>query len=162
MTLAHAARMLGLPPKWIQNALTQLGFPLAYPAPRIRQLGLAHRLAEAGFSLRIAWARAGTALQVPYRPVTLPAGPATVRVVIDVPRYLTEWAAAQSRVLADPPRVPGRPRKLPPRGRAIARARAYGMDLSSLAASLRKTPAERLVALDANQRFIARLRNRPR
>jgi hypothetical protein len=36
------------------------------------------------------------------------------------------------------------------------------MDLSSLAASLRKTPAERLVALDANQRFIARLRNRPR
>ena len=41
MTLAQAAAVLAAPPKWIQNALAQLGLPLTYPEGAMCRLGLA-------------------------------------------------------------------------------------------------------------------------
>jgi hypothetical protein len=160
MTLAQAAATLGTTPKWIQNALAQLRLPLVYGEVAMRRLDLARRLVNLGLTLQAAWDWAGWALRSPHRPALLSSDGSPVALTIDVPRFLTEWSAAVSRTVASGPSPGrGRPRK-PPRRGGVAAAEAWGIDVNGLRNNLRKTPAERLRTLDANQRFLARLRTR--
>jgi hypothetical protein len=164
MTLAQCSAILGAAPKRVQNACAALGLPLRYREADMRRLGLALRLSGAvGLNLRTAWRVAGEALaQRAAGVVRIPAGDVAM-IEIDVRRYLSDWAAASARVreLA-PPRGPGRPRRPnpPEPAQSLAAARAYGLDVTALAESLRHSPAERLRALDENWQFVRAMQER--
>jgi hypothetical protein len=164
MTLAQCSASLGVPPKRVQNACAALGLPLRYRESDVRRLGLALRLSDGiGLKLHAAWRLAGVAFaQQAAGVVRIPAGDVAVT-EIDVRRYLSDWAAASARVreLA-PPRGPGRPRRPnpPEPAQGLAAARAYGLDVTALAESLRHSPAERLRALDENWQFVHAMQER--
>lgn len=164
MTLAQCSAILGVPPKRVQNACAALRLPLRYREADVRRLGLALRLSGGvGLKLHAAWWLAGEALAQPAAGVVrIPAGDAAI-IAIDVRRYLSDWAAASARVRElVPPRGRGRPRRphaaAPAQG--LAAARTYGLDVTALAESLRRSPAERLRALDDNWRFVLAMRER--
>lgn len=164
MTLAQCHAVLGVPAKRVQNAFAALGLPLRYREADVRRLGLALRLGDGfGLSLHAAWRLAGEALaRAAAGVVRIPADGVGI-LEIDVRRYLSDWAAAFARVreLA-PPRGRGRPRRASPASRpqALAAARRHGIDVPALAEALRRSPAERLEALDENWRFVRALRER--
>jgi hypothetical protein len=164
MTLAQCSAILRVTPKRVQNACATLGLPLRYREADVRRLGLALRLGDGfGLDLRGAWELAGAALaQKPAGVVRMPVGDIAI-IEIDVRRYLSDWAAAYARVRGlAPPRAPGRPPRSPPSARTqgLGPARAYGIDVTALALSLRRSPAERLQALDENWRFVRALQER--
>lgn len=161
MTLAQCSAILGVSPKWVQNAFATLGRPLRYREADVRRLGLARRLADRfGMTLSAAWRLAGEALaRAEEGMVRLPAD-GVAALEIDVHRYLSDWAAAYARVRElTPPRGRGRPRRQPVE-RGLAAARRYGIDVTALAEGLKRTPAERLQALDENWAFVRALRER--
>ncbi|HEY8106193.1 MAG TPA: hypothetical protein VIE46_08790 [Gemmatimonadales bacterium] len=158
MTLAAFAILVGAPPKWCQNALSVLGRPLRYTEPLARTLGLARLLEQHGLSLKTAVDRATEALAVhPPAAVRWRDPSAITGLRVDVPRYVSQFSLRQARLRDDPPRGAGRP-PASRKGGGIRAAARYGLDLDALKAGLRLSPAERLVALDANQRLVAALR----
>jgi hypothetical protein len=161
MTLGECCAILDAPAKWVHNAYAALGLPLRYQPSDLRRLGLARRLTVGlGVPLAAAWRLAGEALARSHEPVVRIAPDPLTTLEIDVQRYLSDWAAAWSRVrrLA-PPRARGRPRRAPEVG-GVAAARRYGIDVTALAAGLRRAPAARLEGLEENWRFVQALRQR--
>jgi hypothetical protein len=82
--------------------------------------------------------------------------------MLDLRRVLSTFAARLARAMQRTPRRAGR-RPTTNRkdlGDARARARAYGYDLSLIDSNLRRTPQERLAALDANAAFVSALARR--
>ena len=161
MTLGEFANLLGVEPKWVQNAGAVLGPRFRYTLAVARRLALARALNEAlGMPLPRAYAQAadvfrrwdGTA-----RPVRLGDDePAAVDVTVDVYRIQAEVNVGVSRLRTlYSPRRRGRPAG---RRDPVEAATAYGIDTTLLAANLRREPAERLRQLDAMVSFRRRVR----
>lgn len=159
MTLAHFAVMIGATPRWCQNALQALGLGFRYDPDLAQTLGLARLLQQHhGIALPRAMAAAERALREgAWASVRLDDPTATTAILVDVPRYLTQFGLRSARLREDAPRRRGRPWSAPTVG-GIAAAEAYGLDLGALRSGLRLTPAQRLRQLDANQRAVAALR----
>ena len=147
--------MVGAKPRWVQNAHAVLGLKARYHEAGAKTLGLARQLNE---QLRIplveAYPIARKALAAwPARGVWEredPTGIVTLRV--DVARYLSGYAARLALArnwYAEKKR--GRSRKS--RKRGIAAAREYGIDLTLLEESLKRTPEERLRELEEATEF---------
>ncbi len=161
MTLGEFACLLDTDPKWVQNAAAALGGSLRYTLPTARRLALARALAEtAGMPLPRAYATAGRILRT-YRgskgPVRVSGEGDPVAVTVDVYRILAAVSVGLSRLRTMyAPRRRGRPTTV--RCDPIRAAEEYGLDLTLLAANLRRTPAERLGQLDAMADFRRRVR----
>jgi hypothetical protein len=156
MTLAEFAYLLDVDPKWVQNAAATLGGSLRYTLRTAQKLAVARALTEsAGMPLPRAWALAGEALRKfggsnELVPVTADGDP--VVVTVDVYRIVAAVTVGLSRLgTMYAPRQRGRPAKA--RRDPIRAAEEYGVDLTLLAANLRRTPAERLRQLDAMADF---------
>lgn len=156
MTLAEFAYLLDEDPKWVQNASAALGGSLRYTLPTARRLAVARALAvTADMPLPRAYAVAGKVLRKSggsREPVRISNDVDPVAVTVDVFRILATVSVGLSRLRTMyAPRRRGRPatRRLDP----IRVAEEYGLDLSLLAANLRRTPAERLRQLDAMADF---------
>jgi len=150
MTLGEFATAVGAPKRWVQNAFQALGLRAAYTEPLARRLAFARAVKEAcGMPLRRAFPLAEEALaRWPASKAWELRGPGdTVLVVIDLERFLSTYAVrlSLSRTFYAEKRR-GRPRKRKLRGLALARW--YGVDVSLLVESLRRTPEERLRQLD--------------
>jgi hypothetical protein len=107
-------------------------------------LGRAYQLAEHALA---AW---------PVQRLWTHRGPdGAVAVSVDLERFLSDFAARLSLARSYyAERRRGRPR----RRRGLALAQWYGVDVSLLESSLRRTPDERLRSLDANVEFIRSMR----
>jgi hypothetical protein len=84
-------------------------------------------------------------------------------VTVELLPLLSVFAVQLARALQHTPRRPGRshtPTRSAKRLDARTRAHAYGVDLSLIDGNLRRTPDERLRALDANATFVGALRTR--
>lgn len=161
MTLAEFAYLLDVDPKWVQNAAAALGGSLRYTLPTAQRLAVARALAEtAGMSLPRAWAIAGGVLRKSggsKEPVHVSADGDPVAVTVDVYRIVAAVSVGLSRLhTMYAPRQRGRPARV--RRDPIRAAEEYGLDLTLLAANLRRTPAERLRQLDAMADFRRRVR----
>lgn len=159
MTLADFAVLVGATPRWSQNALQALGLDFRYDPDLAQTLGLARLLQQHhGMALPRAVAVAQRALGEGARmSVRLDDPTGATAILVDVPRYLTQFGLRSARLREDAPRRRGRPWSAPTGG-GIAAAEAYGIDLDALRSGLRLTPAQRLRQLDANQRAVAALR----
>jgi hypothetical protein len=160
MTLGEFACVVGAPVRWVQNARAVIGARSRYGEDEARRLGMARVIAEVtGMTLRAAYTAAAEALSVwPLeREWSRRNADGSVRIVVDVERYLSGFAArlALSRnYYAE--RRRGRPRKRVTE--PIAAARKYGVDTSLIEASLSRTPEERLRRMDEDVRFLTGLR----
>lgn len=160
MTLADFAVLVGATPRWCQNALQALGLGFHYDPDLARTLGLARLLQQHhGIALPRAMAVAQPALREGAGMSVRRDDPTgATAILVDVPRYLTQFGLRSARLRADAPRRRGRPWS-PPAGGGIAAAEAYGLDLGALRSGLLlTTPAQRLRQLDANQGAVAALR----
>jgi hypothetical protein len=160
MTLGQFATAVGAPRRWVQNAFQALGLPAEYTEPLARRLAFAKAVKEAcGMPLRRAFPLAADALaRWPLQKTwELREPDGAVRVVIDVERFLSDYAVrlSLSRTFYAEKRR-GRPRKR--RLRGIALAKWYGVDVSLLVESLKRTPEERLRMLDEAREFFASAR----
>jgi hypothetical protein len=156
MTLAEFAYLLDADPKWVQNAAAALGGSLRYTLPTARRLAVARALAETvDMPLSRAYAIASEVLQKSdgsKAPVRVSDDTDPVTLTVDVFRILATVSVGLSRLRTMyAPRRRGRPPTL--RRDPIRVAEEYGLDLSLLAANLRRTPAERLRQLDAMADF---------
>lgn len=163
MTLAEFAYLLDVDPKWVQNAAAALGGSLRYTLPTAKRLAVARALAEtAGMPLPRAYTLAGAILRKAggsKEPVRVSDETDPVAVTVDVFRILAAVSVGLSRLRTMyAPRRRGRPATLRPDPLRVAEE--YGLDLSLLAANLRRTPAERLRQLDAMADFRRRARRR--
>jgi hypothetical protein len=165
MTLGEFAYLLEVDPKWVQNASAVLGGSLRYTLPVAQRLAVARALtASTGVPLPRAFAAAGDVLRRyggSRQPVQLGQAGETVAVKVDVYRILAAVNVGLSRLhTIYAPRLRGRPTATS--RDPIRRAAEYGLDLTLLAANLRRTPAERLRQLDAMADFKRRVRRRAR
>jgi hypothetical protein len=161
MTLAQFAYLLDADPKWVQNAAAALGGSLRYTLPTAQRLAVARALAEtAGMPLPRAYTIAGKVLRKSggsREPVRVSDDTDPVAVTVDVFRILAAVSVGLSRLRTMyAPRRRGRPATL--RRDPIRVAEEYGLDLSLLAANLKRTPAQRLRQLDAMADFRRRAR----
>lgn len=150
MTLGEFATAVGAPRRWVQNAFQALDLPAVYTEPLARRLAFAKAVKEAcGMPLRRVFPLAADALaRWPAHTTWELRDPnGAVRVVIDLERFLSDYAVrlSLSRTFYAEKRR-GRPRKRTLRG--IALAEWYGVDVSLLVESLKRTPEERLRTLD--------------
>ncbi len=160
MTLGQFATAIGAPGRWVQNAFQALGLPAVYTEPLARRLAFAKAVKEAcGMPLRRAFPLAEEALGrwPAHRTWELREADGAVRVEIDLERFLSGYAVrlSLSRTYYAEKRR-GRPRKR--RLRGIALAKWYGVDVSLLVESLKRTPEERLRQLDEAREFFSRAR----
>jgi hypothetical protein len=160
MTLGQFATAVGAPRRWIQNAFQALGLPAQYSEPLARRLAFAKAVKEAcGMPLRRAFPLAEEALArwPDHKTWELREADGAVRVVLDLERFLSDYAVrlSLSRTFYAEKRR-GRPRKRKLRG--IALAKWYGVDVSLLVESLKRTPEERLRQLDEAREFFATAR----
>lgn len=160
MTLGQFATAVGAPKRWVQNAFQALGLPAVYTEPLARSLAFAKAVKEAcGMPLRRAFPLANGALArwPTHKTWELRDDDGAVRVVLDLERFLSDYAVrlSLSRTFYAEKRR-GRPRKRKLRG--IALAEWYGVDISLLVESLRRTPEERLRQLDEAREFFATAR----
>lgn len=159
MTLKQFAVASGTDPKWVKNAFPSLGVAPVYTADEAERLGLARVIsATAGLPLKRAYAAASEALTRPTE-TAFPLAEAedgSVRVTVDVTRYLSTFRTRLALARRTGERLRGRP----PKGRAnpIEYARQYGIDISLLESNLQRTPEERLRIASANSEFIRRFR----
>jgi hypothetical protein len=160
LTLGQYAVAVGAPTRWVQNAHAVLGLVAEYTPEGARRLAFARLLKETvGMRLVGGYALAGPALASwPAHRTWTQAGPGgAAAVTVDLERFLSDcnvrlslarsWYAERRR---------GRPPKR--RRRGVAWAKWYGVDVTLLEESLKRTPAERLRALDANLDFLKSLR----
>ena len=162
MTLSEFSAAAQASPKWVLNASATLKRDLAYTENEAQRLGLARLIqSTTGMPLPQAYQKAVDALSEPqpdWKVVVAESPDGSVRVEIDLARYLTSFGAALSRVrnLGVPPR--GRPRRTRSTVSAVEAAREYGIDLSLLRENLRLTPEQRLRRLDENLEFVEAMR----
>ncbi|HZK78483.1 MAG TPA: hypothetical protein VFC35_06195 [Gemmatimonadaceae bacterium] len=180
MTRQQFALAVNADEKWIENTARLLGLALTYSQREARWMGLVRMFDhDIGLTLKRSAALATEAIRHPEqaREVRLgetPSGAAAI--VVDLARYHSAHNAALSAALTlAGPRKRGRPsaanRALSNSRSAVrerpvevttwdvlARAKAYGVDLSALRDGLNETPAERLERLEDNSRFIAEMR----
>jgi len=160
ITLGQFATAVGAPKRWVQNAFQALGLPAVYTEPLARRLAFAKAVKEAcGMPLRRAFPFAEEALArwPRYKTWDLMDPDGAIRVVIDLERFLSDYAVRLSlsrSYYAEKRR--GRPRKRKLRGLALAKW--YGVDVSLLVESLKRTPEERLRQLDEAREFFATAR----
>ena len=170
MTRAQFALAVGATEKWVHNAAAALRGGVAYSPAAARRLAVARAIqAITPVSLLVADRLAAAALASPVSDSGSVAVLATEggSVMLDLRRVLSAFAARLARATHHIPRRPGRRRGTQRQRPADARARAhaYGIDLSLVDSNLRRTPEERLRALDANAEFVgalARRRSKPR
>jgi hypothetical protein len=156
MTLGQFAAVVGAPPRWVQNARAVLRLRGRYSHEGARQLGLARTIAEStGMPLQRAWPMARAALRAwpASREYTHTNPDGSVRLVVDVERYLAAFAARLSLARTfyaerAPGRRPARPRN------PIRSARQLGVDVTLFEESLKLTPAERLRRMDEMSEFL--------
>lgn len=160
MTLGQFSTAVGAAPRWIQNALAVLGLPPRYTVAGARRLALARTLGETcDIPLGTAYPIARQALaQWPARRTwEHVGGDGVVRIVVDLERFLSSFAVRLSLAQVHyGERKRGRPARI--RRRGLAAARAYGIDIGLLHASLERAPAERLRRLDDALAFFASAR----
>lgn len=161
MTLSEFAYLLNVSPKWVQNTAVVLGREFRYDLPTARRVAVARALAEAlELPIARAYAMAGDVLERydgSRRPVSVSTPDGVVDVQVDVYRILAAVYTGLSRMRTNyAPRLRGRPTA--ERRDPIRAAAEYGLDLTLLAANLRRTPAERLRQLDAMVDFRRRVR----
>lgn len=156
MNLTQFVVAAGAGQKWLLNASSILNKPLRHTPRQAKWWGLVRILdKQFGLELKQAASVANRALAQKnddrfFRTDDDPS--ATAALVIDKVRYESVATANLSRALVrETPRRRGR--------RSTARdpvsaARAYGIDIGLIEASLKRTPAERLTMLDANRTFI--------
>jgi len=160
LSLGQYATAVGAPKRWVQNAHAVLGLGAEYTPEGARRLAFARLLKQAcGMPLVDAYPLAGAALASwPAHRTWMQAGPGgAAAVTVDLERFLSDcnvrlslarsWYAERRR---------GRPPTA--RRRGVAWAKWYGVDVTLLQESLKRTPAERLRALDANLDFLKSLR----
>jgi hypothetical protein len=168
LTRAQFAEAVGVTEKWVHNAQATLGRPIPYTTKSARLLTVARVIQTAlQVTLRQAAALAALALSVGGADVAefVPSlSESWVIIRVDLPHILSAFAVRLARAQNRLPRRPGRRPSARPGTAADQRRRAreYGVDLTLLGSNLRRTPDERLRALDANARFIDALRRRKR
>jgi hypothetical protein len=165
MTRGQFAAAIGVSEKWVHNAVAALRRRVSYTPSAARQLAVAHAIQGiAPVSLAGAHRLAGTVLAAPLPEsgtvAILSTGGGSV--MLDLRRVLSTFAARLARAMQRTPRRAGRrpTTKRKDLGDARGRARAYGYDLSLIDSNLRRTPQERLAALDANAAFVSALARR--
>jgi hypothetical protein len=156
MTLAEFAYLLDADPKWVQNAAAVIGGSFRYTLPTAQRLAVARALAQTtDMPMPRAYAIAGKLMRRFGRssePVRISDDADPVGVTIDLFRILASVSVGLSRLRTRyAPRQRGRPARR--RRDPLCAAEEYGLDLSLLAANLRRTPAERLRQLDAMADF---------
>ena len=164
MTLGQFAYALGAPTKWVQNAWAVLELEPVYRETELWRLALSRLLEEIlGVPLKKAYAMAGDVELLLSDRAGGGAGQLrlvdgdTLNVSIDWCRFVSAVLVGLSRARTQyQERRRGRPSK--ERLFGIAAARAHGIDVGLLRASLRRTPAERLRALDEDLAFVQRLK----
>lgn len=161
MTPRQTAVAAGADLKWLRNSAALLRRRLHYTPEAARWWGLVRLLVdELGLTLKAAADAATAALRPGTAQVKRRTGSAQpVRIELDRPLYESVFLANLSRALTqETPKRRGRTREktFDP----ILAALNYGIDTTLMKTSLRRTPAERLVLLDANVEFVraARLR----
>jgi hypothetical protein len=164
MTRAQFAAAVGVPEKWVHNAVAALRHPVSYTPAAARRLAVAHAIQGiAPVSLASAYRTAGAVLASPL-PESGTVGilsTAGGSVTLDLSRVLSTFAARLACAMHHTPRRPGRRATVKKSlGNARERARAYGLDLSLIDGNLRRSPQERLAALDANVAFVSALARR--
>ena len=155
MTLGQFSTVVGATPKWVQNARAVLKLRGRYDTDGAKRLGLAQLLAEAtGMPLKRAHAAAAEALAAwPASREWVREHPdGSVRVVVNLEYYLSGFASrlSLSRSYYAERQRGRRPKRVRD---AIAAARAYGVDISLLEESLKRTPEERLKRMDEALEF---------
>ena len=166
MTRAQFAAAIGVPEKWVHNAAAALPQRVSYTPAAARRLTVARAIQSiAPVPLATAYEIAGTVVASPISEsgtvavLSTPGGSVT----LDLRRVLSTFAARLALALQHSPRRPGRKRRVAARAvspDARRRAQAYGIDLSLIDSNLRRTPEERLAALDANAAFVRALARR--
>lgn len=157
MTLAEFSRVVGTSPKWVLNALANVGARGRYSIDLAQQLTVARVLhAEASIPLATAMTLALKLLRAPLsapHPVVLRlSADGDVSLTVDVHRVLSSFNARMAELRTSyAPRVRGRPRTRPVNG--VQSALDWGLDLSLIHDNLEKTPVQRLRQLDAMGRF---------
>ena len=163
MTLAEVGYLLRVDPKWVLNALTALGLPKKYSPELARRLAVALVIHVATGAPLFRCVVLGDRALRRYRGGTAPVSASTeaddVALAIDIRRILSSFNARLSVI-----RTTLGPRQ---RGRPVARRRDplqaasdWGIDLTLVADSLRKTAEQRLRQLDAMAAFAGRVRRR--
>jgi hypothetical protein len=158
MTLGQFATAAGASKRWVQNAFQALGLPPVYSEDLARRLAFARVLKEAcGTPLRRGFPLAPQALArwPAERSWDLREADGSVRVTIDLERFLSDYAVrlSLSRTWYAEKRR-GRPWKR----RGVALAKWWGVDLTLVDESLKRTADERLKRLDENVEFLRSLR----
>lgn len=162
MTATQFARAIRADPKWVQNAARILGKRFVYAPEEARWLGLVRVLQQQfGIPLHTASGMATRALAAPPAERAACVGESedgSIRIVIDVARYHSSFAASLSAALTlCTPRRRGR-RMGHPQSDPMGAARRYGVDIGLTQASLALTASERLARLDDDATFLAALR----
>jgi hypothetical protein len=162
MTASQFALAIRADPKWVQNAARILGKRFRYGKAEARWLGLVRQLQrQFGIPLHMAGDMASAALAAPATERAVSVGKSedgSARVVIDVARYHSSFAASLSAALTlGTPRRRGRRMHRPHHDPVLA-ARAHGVDIGLIEASLARTPSERVARLDDDAAFLAALR----
>lgn len=155
MRLAQFALAVGADSKWVLNACRLLDREVAYDVADARRLGLVREIqASFGTPLDDADAMAARALEQGDEVAVACATPTGVlALVVDLPRYLSDFAGRLSRARGYTPKRRGRPSR-PSSGSAVERARRYGIDISLLRTQLRRSPEARLQGLDTHRAFV--------
>ena len=159
MTLEQCAIATGTDTKWVKNAFAAVGAAPVYTEDEAQRLGLARVIsATTGLPLQRAYAAAREALMEPDQVAFLvsEAQDGSVRITVDVPRYLSTFRMRLALARKAGNRVRGRPAKR--LTDPIEYAREYGIDISLLESNLQRTPEERLRIASANSEFIRRFR----
>lgn len=149
MRLAQFALAVNADTKWVQNAAAGLGLNLRYSEEEARRLGLTRLIHEtAGSPLRAAWELAGKALSIQpgERTVVAESPDGSIRITIDVSRYLCTFTAWLSRAYSRAPRRRGRPRRR--ESAQGSSAASYGINVSQIAANMQRPLEERLREAD--------------
>ena len=158
MTLAQFALAVNAEPKWVQNASAAIGLYLRYSEDEARQLGLAKLIQEtAGTPLRGAWEMAGQALanNSPTLAIVAETGDGSVRLIVDVHRYLCTFSAWLSRAYVYEPRRRGRPAV---REQGPGWEDAYGISVAHITANMRRPLEDRLAEADDAAELMNRYR----
>jgi hypothetical protein len=159
MTLAQFALAVGADPKWVQNATAALQRYLRYTEDEARIVGLARLIhSTAGTSLRSAYdmAEAALSLDPPASTIVAESPDGSVRVVVDVWRYLCTFTAWLSRARTHEPARRGRPAVREPWARWSAEG--YGLDVSLIDANMERSLEERIHEADEIAEVMTRYR----
>ena len=161
LTLGQFAYALGAPTKWVQNTWAVLGLDPVYGEAELWRLALVRLLERAmEVPLKQAYVMAKEAI-----PLAAIGNESELSLVAEGPLDVSvDWVRFSSAVLADLSRARtqyqerprGRPRKEQLHG--IAAARAQGIDVGLLRASLRRSAGDRLRTLDEDLAFLQSLR----